>query len=270
MERRRTIAAVCQLNSGPDRARNIQRALELVSLAASRGAAFIALPENFELMASAAEKRAQADAIDGETLRPLRELVARLGVTLVAGSFAERSTGPDKVHNTSVLFGPDGARLAVYRKIHLFDVEVGDGAIYRESELVAAGDAAVTSPTTAGRVGLSICYDLRFPELYRQLSRVGAEILCVPSAFTLLTGKDHWEPLLRARAIENQCYVVAPAQWGSHPGGRVTYGHSLIVDPWGTVLCCHPDGEGVALAELDLAALDRIRLSLPALRHRRL
>ena len=264
------IAAVCQMSSGPDRAHNLERALSLVERAAGRGATFIALPENFELMASAAEKRAQADALEGETLRPLREIARRLEVTILAGSFAERSAIPGKVHNTSALLLPDGALAAAYRKIHLFDVDVGDGAVYHESELVAPGADTVVADTPAGRVGLSICYDLRFPELYRRLSEDGAEILCVPSAFTLATGKDHWEPLLRARAIENQCYVVAPAQWGEHPGRRVTYGHSLIADPWGTVLCACPDGEGVALAELDLEALTRVRRRLPALRHRKL
>jgi predicted amidohydrolase len=158
----------------------------------------------------------------------------------------------------------------VYRKIHLFDVELNDGASYHESELVIPGRETITAETTVGRVGLSVCYDLRFPELYRRLSSAGATVLTVPAAFTLMTGKDHWEVLLRARAIENQCYVVAAAQHGSHPGHRLTYGHSMIVDPWGTVLCCCPDGPGVAVAEIDPTALTRIRSSLPALKHRRL
>ncbi|MHB8419306.1 MAG: carbon-nitrogen hydrolase family protein [Myxococcales bacterium] len=263
------LAAVCQMNSGPDKGKNLAQARELVTRAAAMGAGFIALPENFELMASSQEKRDQAEPLGGPTIASLRELARALGVTLLAGSFAERAGG-EKVHNTSVLVGPDGAILAAYRKIHLFDVEIGDGASYRESELVAPGGEAVTGDTACGKVGLSICYDLRFPELYRRLSRAGAEILTVPAAFTLMTGKDHWEVLLRARAIENQCYVVAAAQHGSHPGNRLTYGHSMIIDSWGIVLACCPDGPGIALAELDRGALERVRRSLPALRHRRL
>ncbi|HUB08507.1 MAG TPA: carbon-nitrogen hydrolase family protein [Myxococcales bacterium] len=263
------LAAVCQMSSGPDKAQNVALARELVSRAAAMGASFVALPENFELMASSQEKREQAEPLDGPTLTSLRELARALGITLLAGSLAERAEG-GKVHNTSVLVGPDGRDLAVYRKIHLFDVDIRDGATYRESELVVPGSEAVTGDSPQGRVGLSVCYDLRFPELYRRLSRAGAEILTVPAAFTLLTGKDHWEVLLRARAIENQCFVVAAAQHGSHPGNRLTYGHSMIVDPWGIVLACCADGSGVALAELDRAALARIRKQLPALEHRRL
>ncbi len=264
------LAAVCQMNSGPDRRKNLDSARELIAKAASLGASLVCLPENFELMASAQEKRAQAEPLGGPTIAGLRDLARALGVTLLCGSFAERSASEGKIHNTSVLVGPDGAILATYRKIHLFDVEIGDGATYRESELVAPGDDPVASDTALGRLGLSICYDLRFPELYRRLVRQGAEILAVPAAFTLATGRDHWEVLLRARAVENQCYVVAAAQWGEHPGRRVTYGRSMIVDPWGTVLCQCPDGTGVAVAEIDRAALARIRRALPALDHRRL
>ncbi len=262
------LAAVCQINSGPDRKANLAQARELVGRAAGLGASFVALPENFELMASSQEKREQAEPLDGPTIRSLRELAHALGITLLCGSLAERAEG-GKVHNTSVLVGPDGALLAAYRKVHLFDVEIGDGATYRESELVVPGEEAITAATPVGQVGLSVCYDLRFPELYRRLSRAGAEILTVPAAFTLMTGKDHWEVLLRARAIENQCYVVAAAQHGSHPGNRLTYGHSMIVDPWGIVLACCPDGPGVAVAEIDRRAIERIRRSLPALQHRR-
>ena len=263
------LAAVCQMCSGPDKARNLAQARELVSRAAARGATFVALPENVELMASSREKREQAEALDGPALTGFRELARSLGITLLAGSLAERAAG-GKIYNTSVLVGPDGRDLAVYRKIHLFDVDIRDGATYRESELVEAGTEAVVGDSPVGRVGLSVCYDLRFPELYRRLSRAGADVVTVPAAFTLMTGKDHWEVLLRARDIENQCYVVAAAQHGSHPGNRLTYGHSMIVDPWGLVLACCPDGPGVALAELDRAALARVRSELPALKHRRL
>ena len=163
-----------------------------------------------------------------------------------------------------------GQRLAVYRKMHLFDVEVGDGQTYRESAAVAPGQDVVSVQTPLGRLGLSVCYDLRFPELYRALSAQGAVLLTVPSAFTLMTGKDHWEVLLRARAIENQAYVLAPAQGGRHPGDRRTYGHALVVDPWGTVVACASEGEGLAVGELDAALLERVRKRLPALEHRRL
>jgi predicted amidohydrolase len=259
------------MNSGPDRAENLRTAAALIGEAADRGARFIGIPENFELMSSAEEKRAQARPLE-ETLEPLRDLARRRGVTLLAGSCAERPKGAtdERFFNTSALIGPSGELLARYRKLHLFDVELGDGATYHESQSVLPGSEVVMVDSEAGRVGLSVCYDLRFPELYREQSRRGAELLCVPSAFTLATGRDHWEVLLRARAIENQCFVLAPAQWGSHPGKRVTYGRSMIVDPWGTVLCCCPDGVGVAVAELDREAQQRIRKSLPALELRKL
>jgi predicted amidohydrolase len=263
------LAAVCQMSSGPIWADNLATARRLIAEACARGATFISLPENFDLMSGTKDKRALADSVEGERLRPLRELASERRVTLLCGSFAE--AGPDgKIHNTSVLIGPTGETLGVYRKVHLFDVDVGDGATYRESELVAPGTETVVAESEAGRVGLSICYDLRFPELYRKLSAAGADLLCVPSAFTERTGRDHWEVLLRARAIENQSYVVAAAQWGEHPGGRRTYGRSMIIDPWGTVLCCVPDGIGVGLAEIDLGRLRDVRARLPALRHRRL
>ena len=263
------LAAVCQMTSGPVWEENLATAKSLIEQAAGRGATFIVLPENFDLMASAKEKQAQADSIEGERLRSLRETTRRLGVTLVCGSFAEVGAG-GKIHNTSVMLGPEGETLAIYRKLHLFDADVGDGASYQESALVSAGSEPVVATSVAGKVGLSICYDLRFPELYRALSAKGAEILCVPSAFTERTGRDHWEVLLRARAIENLCYVVAAAQWGEHPGGRRTYGRSMIVDPWGTVLCCVPDGVGVGVAEIDLERLNGLRKKLPALQHRKL
>ncbi len=265
----KTLAAVCQMSSGPDRQENLAAAVDLVEEAAGLGARLVCLPENFEQMASGEEKRARAEPIEGPSISALRAVAAARRLTLVCGSFAE-AAGAGRIHNTSVLVGPDGAILAVYRKIHLFDVDLADGARYRESEWVAPGGEAVVADTALGRVGLSICYDLRFPELYRRLSAAGAQILAVPSAFTLATGRDHWEVLLRARAIENQCYVVAAAQVGEHPGHRVTYGRSMIVDPWGTVLCCCPDGPGVAIAEIDREREARVRASLPALTHRRL
>jgi predicted amidohydrolase len=264
------LAAVCQMTSGPAWADNLATASALITRAAARGATFVALPENIDLMANAEAKRSFVDDQTApDRLLPLRNLAKKLEVTVLCGSVAERAP-EGKIYNTSILFGPGGETLASYRKMHLFDADVGDGAPYRESDLVASGTDTVVTDSTVGRIGMSICYDLRFPELYRRLSADGAEILCVPSAFTEPTGRDHWEVLLRARAIENFCYVVAPAQWGQHSSGRRTYGRSMIVDPWGTVLCRVPDGIGIALAEIDLGRLRSIRAKLPALKHRRL
>jgi predicted amidohydrolase len=203
----------------------------------------------------------------------MQELAARLGVHLILGGMPERSSEEGRVYNTCVLLDPTGGVAAQYRKIHLFDVDFpGAATTLRESSTVSAGevDQAVVAPTPWGGLGLSVCYDVRFPELYRRLTENGARILTVPAAFTLHTGKDHWHVLLRARAIENQCFVLAPAQQGRHSPTRVTYGHSLIIDPWGTVLADCPDGEGIALAELDFSTLERVRTELPCLAHRRL
>ena len=263
------IAAV-QMASGPDRARNLDVATRLVRRAAGRGATFVGLPENVAWMGLEKDRPSAAERLDGPTLSCFAELAQQLRIYLLAGSVLEAGAPGGRVYNTSVLFGPDGGRLAAYRKIHLFDAEVGDGATYRESDAVAPGEGPVTAETPFGTVGLTICYDLRFPELYRALSRAGATLLTVPSAFTLMTGKDHWEVLLRARAIENQAYVLAPAQGGRHTDQRVTYGQAMVVDPWGLVVARAPDGEGFALAELDPELLARVRRNLPALRHRRL
>src|SRR5207253_1614565 len=188
---------------------------------------------------------------------------------LLLGSLPEKVEGDTRVYNTSVLVGPDGTTLAAYRKIHLFDIDLPGLEHLKESRSVRAGEAVVVADTPAGRIGLSICYDVRFPELYRRLTREGARVLAVPSAFTDRTGKDHWEVLLRARAIENLAYVVAPAQVGHHGRGRSSHGHAMIVDPWGTVMAQVAHGEGVALAELDFARQDRLRAELPALDHAR-
>jgi predicted amidohydrolase len=264
------LLAAIQMASGADKAKNLDAAVRLVRRATSLGAGFIGLPENVAWMGPERERPGAAEPLDGPTLSSLGQLARELGIHLLAGSVLESGAPGDRVWNTSVLFGPDGERRAVYRKIHLFDAEVGDGAIYRESDAVAPGASLVTVETPLGVVGLSICYDLRFPELYRALSRAGAVLLTVPSAFTLLTGKDHWEVLLRARAIENQAYVLAPAQGGRHSEQRMTYGHALIADPWGLVIACASDGEGVAVAEFDPQRVARVRQNLPALQHRRL
>jgi predicted amidohydrolase len=263
------IAAV-QMASGADKAANLATAESLVREAAARGAALVGLPENVAWMGPEPERNAAAESLEGPTLLRFSALARSLGIHLLAGSVLETGAEGGRLYNTSVLFGPQGERLAVYRKMHLFDVEVGDGQTYRESAAVAPGKEVVTAETPLGRMGLSVCYDLRFPELYRALSAKGAVLLSVPSAFTLMTGKDHWEVLLRARAIENQAYVLAPAQGGRHPGERLTYGHALVVDPWGLVVACASEGEGLAMADMDLGLLERVRTRLPALRHRRL
>jgi predicted amidohydrolase len=263
----RLIAAVVQMTSTEDVPRNLERAADLVGRAARRGAGLVALPENFGFL-SEREAAPPAESLSepGPLISFGKAAARERAIYLLLGSVPER--GPEgKVYNTSVLIDPAGEVAAAYRKIHLFDVTVG-GKEYRESARVAPGSAPVLAEAPFGKIGLSVCYDLRFPELYRALSAAGALLLAVPAAFTLMTGKDHWEPLLRARAIENQCFVLAPAQTGKHGAWRMSYGHSLIADPWGAVLACAPEGEGYAVAELDFAAQARVRAELPALRHR--
>jgi deaminated glutathione amidase len=230
------------------------------------------LPENFAYFGDEPGKRDVAESLDesGPIVSALRDAARAGRVTIIAGGFPERSPEPTRPYNTCAVLGPDGQVLARYRKIHLFDVDLADGASYRESASTSAGDGPVTVAIDAASVGLSVCYDLRFPELYRALSRAGAEVLVVPAAFTLLTGKDHWLVLLRARAIEAQAYVVAAAQWGKHPRGRHTFGKSCIIDPWGEIVAQASEGEGVVVAPLDLDYLTRVRKNLPALAHRRL
>jgi deaminated glutathione amidase len=264
------LAAAVQMTSGADKAQNVAQATDLIRRAHAAGAKFVGVPENFAWMGPEPERDQNAETLEGPTLTTMQALARDLGITLLAGSVLESGAPNGRLFNTSVLFGPDGARLAVYRKMHLFDVEVGDGQKYHESAAVAPGPQPVLGEAPFGKVGLSVCYDLRFPELYRAYSTSGALVLTVPAAFTLATGKDHWEVLLRARAIENQCHVFAPAQHGRHPKDRLTYGHAMIVDPWGLVIARASDGPGFALAPLDFELTTRIRNSLPALRHRRL
>jgi predicted amidohydrolase len=260
------VAAV-QMTSTEDRARNLATATRLVKHAADLGAKLVGLPENFAFMGPDDERIACAEPIGGPTIARIQELARDRAIHVLAGSIAEKVPEPGKTANTSVLVGDDGSIEATYRKIHLFDVSIPDGARYAESETVVPGDAPVSVPTLLGRIGLSICYDLRFPELYRAL---GAELICVPAAFTLLTGKDHWEVLLRARAIENLAYVLAPAQVGRHSPTRQTFGNAMVIDPWGVVLARCPDGEGVCVAPVRRDRLERVRKELPALGHRRL
>jgi predicted amidohydrolase len=260
-------AAVVQLNSTNDKDRNLAAAESLVRAAAADGAELVALPEKWNLLAGGEELLGGAEPLDGSSLTAARSWARDLGIHLLAGSIPEQAPG-GKAFNTSVLIGPDGEDLAVYRKIHMFDVDV-DGVAYRESEYEEPGEEIVSAPLGDVTIGLSVCYDLRFPELYRILAVRGARILAVPSAFTAATGRDHWEPLLRARAIENQAFVLAPNQVGEAPPHFISYGHSAIVDPWGEVLATAPDEECFVAAELDLAAQDRVRESLPSLANRR-
>jgi predicted amidohydrolase len=271
------LAACVQMTSGPERAANEARALALVAQAADRGARLVGLPEVWEHIGPAAQKKAFAGPLAGAQLAPLRELCARLGIWCVAGSVAERAReDAARIYNTTALISPQGELVAAYRKLHLFDVDIPDGARYRESETVAPGAALPPAAELSGlgmKLGLSVCYDLRFPELYRTLSDAGADILSVPAAFTAYTGRAHWEILLRARAIENQAYVLAPAQVGRigpPQENRLAWGHACIIDPWGEVLAdAGGEGEGLALAKLDPARLTQVRRDLPALKHRR-
>ena len=260
-------AAAVQLNSNRDKARNLAAAERLVRAAAADGAELVALPEKWNLLADGAELAAAAESLDGPSLSAARGWAAELGIHLLAGSIAERNEG-EKASNTSVLIGPGGEDLAVYRKIHMFDVDAG-GVSYRESEFERPGEEVVTAPVGGLIAGLSVCYDLRFPELFRILAVRGARLLLVPSAFTSATGRDHWEVLLRARAIENQAFVIAPNQVGTAPPHFDSYGHSAIVDPWGRLLASAPGGEGLAIADLDLDEQVRVRESLPSLANRR-
>jgi predicted amidohydrolase len=260
------VAAV-QLTSGPDVAANVATAERLVRRAAALGARLAVLPEKWHCIDVASRPAAGAEPLDGPSLAAVRGWARELGIAIVAGS-VEAIPGDRRAFNTSVLVLPDGTDAAAYRKLHLFDVDVG-GVSYRESAGARPGDAIVVGEALGRRIGLSVCYDLRFPELYRRLADRGAEILTVPAAFTAATGKDHWEPLLRARAIENQAFVIAAGQSGVHPNGNASHGRSMIVDPWGVVLAQAPDGEAVAVADLDFARLAEIRERLPALRHRR-
>jgi predicted amidohydrolase len=257
-----------QLNARADRAANLAAADRLVREAAARGARLVLLPEKWTVLGSGAQLREGAEAIDGPAISWARECARELALDLVAGSFVERDAD-GRLHNTSVHISPDGEIRAAYRKIHMFDVTI-DGIAYRESEHEDAGEEIVLSRTSGGlELGLTICYDLRFPELYRILALRGARVLLVPAAFTLATTRDHWETLLRARAIENQSFVIAANQIGENEPGRFSGGRSMIIDPWGLVLAQATDGVGVIVADLDLERLEAVRESLPSLANRR-
>ena len=268
MEGRKLRVAAIQMSSTPDKEGNKETAEALIREAVSAGADLVALPELWSCHGLDEAYRENAESVPGPTTDFLGELARELGIYLLGGSILEGDPGAQRLSNTSTFFDPSGEMTAVYRKIHLFDVKVSDRE-YLESANIAPGSEIVTAKAGAATLGLSVCYDVRFPELYRLLALRGAEILAVPAAFTLQTGKDHWELLLRARAVENQAFVVAPAQWGQKADGRWTYGRSMIVDPWGTVLATCPDRDGHALATLDLDYLDRFRAEFPALTNRR-
>lgn len=260
--------ACVQLNSTNDMSSNLERVRHWIREAAERNVELVLLPEDYGyLAASETEKRALKDADLRQLREAVREEAIRYSVTILAGGHPVRHPDSDKIYNTSTLFSPTGEELATYRKIHLFDADPPGATPIRESDLYEAGSEVHMVDAGLCQIGLSICYDLRFPEMYRQLALAGAELLVVPAAFTLTTGKDHWKILLQARAIENQCFVAAPAQWGRHNERRHSFGSSLICDPWGTLLATAPEGEGLAVAEFDPARINKVREIVPCHRH---
>ena len=262
------VAAIQMTSTGVVR-RNLAAAGRLARRAAERGADLVALPENFAYLRSEGSRIDYRQDLDGELVDWLRGLAMELKCHLLAGSIPERIPRSRRIHNTSLLFDPSGELIATYRKLHLFDVRIRGGAVFTESRTVAPGDGLTVVDTTLGRLGLSVCYDLRFPELYRLLAKAGAQVLFVPSAFTEYTGRFHWLTLLRARAIENLCWVVAPAQTGRHSAKRRSFGHTAVIDPWGEVVALKKSGEGVVTSVIDLDRLAKVRRVLPSLDHAR-
>jgi predicted amidohydrolase len=264
------IAAAVQMVASDDKPANLREAERWVRHAAARGAQVVALPEVFIWRGSKKLERENAETIPGPTSRAMSALAAELKIFLLAGSILEAIPGSEKSFNTSLLLDPDGNIIAAYRKIHLFDVDLANGVSLRESATRAPGEEIIAARTELCTMGLTVCYDLRFPELYRGLANQGAEVIFVPAAFTAFTGEAHWRPLLQARAIENQAYIVAPGQYGRSPSSFETHGHTMIVDPWGKIVAEIADGPGVVSAEIDLDYLKKIRGELPSLTHRRL
>ena len=263
------LAAAIQMLATSDKEANLREAEGWIRRAHARGAQLVVLPEVFNWRGRGRDAAAHAEPVPGPTTERMSELAAECGVHLLAGSMLEAS-GPDgRAYNTSVLIGPDAGIIAKYRKIHLFDVDIEGEAPIRESEFRRPGEDVVVADTPLCPMGLSVCYDLRFPELYRRLTAAGAKVVFVPSVFTVPTGRAHWEPLLRARAIENQVYIIAPDQTGRHPDSMDAYGHSMIVDPWGKVIAEAGTEPGLVLAEIDLEYLEDVRRRLPALDHRK-
>lgn len=263
------LAAAVQMNSLPDVSKNLAQAEDLIDLAVRQGAELVCLPENFSFLGDEATKMAEADTIGQQSEKFLKTMAQRYQITLLGGGFPVPA-GSNKVYNTALLIGPAGEELARYEKVHLFDVNLPDGNTYQESKTVLAGKnlPPIYPSKELGHLGLSVCYDVRFPELYRHLSQMGAEILVVPAAFTAFTGKDHWQILLQARAIENTAYVIAPAQTGKHYAMRQSHGHAAIVDPWGIILADAGEKPGVAIAAIEPARLEQVRRQMPSLQHR--
>ena len=264
------LAAAIQMTSTPDLDKNLSEAEELVELAVRRGAELVGLPENFAFLGKEEDKLAKASIISQTAEKFLRTIAQRFQVTVLGGGFpVPVEEEANKAYNTALLVDPAGSEV-LYQKVHLFDVDVPDGNTYRESGTVMAGQniPPVYPSPKLGNIGLSICYDVRFPELYRHLSLKGADVLCVPAAFTAYTGKDHWQVLVQARAIENTCYIIAPAQTGNHYERRYTHGHAMIVDPWGVILADAGDKPGVAIAQINPTRLEQVRRQMPSLQHR--
>lgn len=263
------LAAAVQMTSNPDLEANLSEAEDLVELAVRRGASLVGLPENFSFLGDENTKMARASEIAIASEKFLQRMAQRFQVTILGGGFPVPS-GEDTVYNTALLVAPSGEEVARYHKAHLFDVNLPDGNTYRESTTVKAGTdlPPVYSDPDLGNIGISVCYDVRFPELYRHLAAQGADILFVPATFTAYTGKDHWQVLLQARSIENTCYTIAPAQTGTHYARRQSHGHACAIDPWGIVLADAGDRPGVAIAEIDPLHLEQVRRQMPSLQHR--
>lgn len=263
------LAAAVQMNSVPDLQTNLAQAEDLIDLAVRQGAELVSLPENFSFLGDEEAKITQAEAIAVESEKFLRTMAQRYQVTVLGGGFPMPADN-GKVYNVALLVDPSGQEAARYEKTHLFDVNLPDGNTYQESRTVLAGMRLppIYPSKDLGNLGLSVCYDVRFPELYRHLAQMGAEVLFVPAAFTAYTGKDHWQVLLQARAIENTCYVIAPAQTGRHNSLRQSHGHAMIIDPWGTILADAGDQPGVAIAAVEPSRLEQVRRQMPSLQHR--
>ncbi len=264
------LAAAIQMLATDDKAANLKEAKHWLRRAAAQGARVAALPEVFIWRGHKKSERESAELIPGPTSNALAELAHDLGIYVLAGSILEAIPASPKAYNTSLLFEPSGKVLAAYRKIHLFDVDLANGTSLRESATREFGTRVASADMGFCKAGLSVCYDLRFPELYRDLAKQDVDLIFVPSAFTAYTGEAHWETLLRARAIENQVYIIAPDQFGKSAKSFETHGHSMIIDPWGQILAELPDGPGIITAEIDLDYLAKVRAELPALKHRRL
>jgi predicted amidohydrolase len=264
--------AAIQMASSPNVGSNLLEAEKLIAEAAKAGAKLVALPENFALMGEHELDKIRIKEVDGQgpIQNFLSETAAKYGVWIVGGTMPIAGDAEHKVRAACLIYNDRGERVARYDKMHLFDVSVpGTNEVYRESDSIEAGPRPLVFDTPFGRIGVAVCYDLRFPEFFREMARMGMEILVIPSAFTAETGAAHWELLLRARAVENLCYIIAPNQGGFHINGRKTFGHSMIVDPWGVVLDCHKTGGGFIVADIDLERLEKVRTAFPVLQHRR-